>query len=371
MRIDADPRGLVRDGYEGVAAKFYDLGTAGEDYGAAFCAYVDGQCVLDLWAGSGVGPDALIPVFSSSKAGIGAVMALLLQRGLIELDELVATYWPEFAAADKKDVTVRMLLSHQAGLPAVDGGYTVAELLDHTALAVRLAAQMPLWRPGKAHGYHAVTIGVLADELVRRVTGRTLSDYFATEVRDPLELEFYLGRLGEAASRVIDVIPSSSTDRDSTGAPRIDVLPQDQSLEDLVNDPIVREVGPSAVGGVASARGLARLHAAFVGPVDGIELFTPEATAAMTQLQSIGPDLTLGFLETSWAVVFVKPDDRLAFGGYRAFGHDGYGGALGMADPACRVACGYVTPYVPDDGQADWRSLALTASLREVLSQSR
>lgn len=363
------PEVQLGDGYGAVAEEFYELVAATAGYSAAVCAYVDGECVLDLWAGEGMAGDSLTPVFSSSKAGIAAVMALLVQRGLIDLDAKVATYWPEFATAGKQDVTVRMLLSHQAGIPAVAGGYTVAELLEHTPLAVRLAAQMPFWRPGEAHGYHAVTIGVLADELVRRVTGRTLSEYFAAEVRDVLDLEFYLGLLGEAATRVVDVVPPVNANRREASALRLDAVPRDQSSGPVVNDPAVREAGPSALAGVASARGLARLYASFLNPLDGVELFKPATTEAMAQLQSIGPDMTLGFIQTSWALVFLKPDNRLTFGSYRAFGHDGYGGALGMADPAYGLAFGYVTPCMSESGQVDPRSLALTKSLRDLIGR--
>lgn len=369
MATETDPGARIAAGYESIAEQFYELAATPSGYSAAVSAYVDGECVLDVWAGDGISHDSLVPMFSSSKAGIGAVTALLVQRGLLDLDKPVSSYWPEFAAGGKQDVTVRILLSHQAGIPAVAGGYTVAELLQHTPLAERLAAQMPFWRPGKAHGYHAVTIGVLADELVRRVTGRTLSEYFAAEIRDTLGLEFYLGLLGDAASRVVDVVSSANPNRREPSALRLDAVPKDPSIEPLVNDPAVREAGPSALAGVASARGLARLYSAFLNPVDGVELFDPTTIESLAQLQSIGPDLTLGFLETSWAIAFLKPDDRLPFGSYRAFGHDGYGGALGMADPAYGLGFGYVTPCMSENGQVDQRALAITKRLRDLIGQ--
>ena len=129
--------------------------------------------------------DSLLPVYSSSKGATAAVVALLVQRGQLDLDATVSSYWPEFAQGGKGAVTVRQLLSHQAGLPGVDGGFTWEELLAHAPLAERLAAQRPFWQPGQAFLYHGLTIGTLADELVRRIDGRTVADALREDVTGP------------------------------------------------------------------------------------------------------------------------------------------------------------------------------------------
>ena len=123
----------------------------------------------------------------------GVAAALLLDRGLIDLDAPIAEYWPEFAAAGKERVTVRIALSHQAGLISVEQGATLDELLAHKPLANKLAAQRPYWPPGTAHGYHGTSVSVIIDELVRRTTGMTLAEFYTSEIRIPYEVDTYLG----------------------------------------------------------------------------------------------------------------------------------------------------------------------------------
>ncbi|MDN6178191.1 MAG: beta-lactamase family protein, partial [Micrococcaceae bacterium] len=144
-----------------------------------------------------VGPnsqlDSLTGVFSASKGAAGMVIALLVQDGLLDLEEPVTRYWPEFAARGKKAITVGQLLSHQAGLPGVDGGMAVEHYTESSQGAARLAAAPPVWKPGSTHQYHALTIGIFAEELVRRITGQTLQQVYETRIREPFGIDFHLG----------------------------------------------------------------------------------------------------------------------------------------------------------------------------------
>ena len=162
--------GTSAPGFEPVAAEFERLLATEGDARGQFCAYRAGRQIADLWGGDDVGPDDLQGVFSSTKGASAICVALLIQRGVLSLDAPVARYWPEFAAGGKEDVTVRVALSHQAGLPGVEPQLTIDEMLDHPTVAARLAAAVPHWRPGKAHGYHGLTIGTLMDELTRRLS---------------------------------------------------------------------------------------------------------------------------------------------------------------------------------------------------------
>src|SRR4051794_8187990 len=177
------------------------------DYSFQAVAYQNGQAVLDIWGGPHLSGDSVLVPYSVTKNTIGLSAALLIRRGQLELDRRVSEYWPEFAAKDKQDVTVRMLLSHQAGLPQADPPLTWAELLDHHAAAARLADSRPFWRPGSAFGYHAITIGNLASELVFRITGQTLHDFFESEIRAPYDLDFYLGLPADQESRRVPLLP--------------------------------------------------------------------------------------------------------------------------------------------------------------------
>ena len=155
------------------------------------------------------GPDALQFVFSSTKGATAACAHLLAQRGLLDFDEPVATYWPEFAQAGKGDLPVRYLLSHQAGLPVVDRTLTTSEFLAWDPIVAALAEQAPQWEPGTAHGYHAVSYGYLVGEVVRRISGRSLGTFFADEIAGPLGLEFYIGLPGELEARVSPIVGGS------------------------------------------------------------------------------------------------------------------------------------------------------------------
>lgn len=189
--------GTVADGFEAVREEFAAV-VAGEraDYEGQLCAYVHGRRVVDLWAGPpGTAGDSLYGVFSSTKGAAHLVVALLVQDGTLELDRKVTYYWPEFASEGKGALTLRELLAHRAGLVGTDTGFTLDELADDRAVAERLADQRPFWRPGTAFGYHALVIGALTGEIVRRATGRSLKDVHEERVRAPYGLDFFLGLL--------------------------------------------------------------------------------------------------------------------------------------------------------------------------------
>ena len=208
--------GSVEPGFEGVRDAFEANFERGLEVGAGLCVHVDGRKVVDLCGGTfdeagelPYGPDALQFVFSSTKGATAACAHLLAQRGLLDFDEPVATYWPEFAQAGKGDLPVRYLLSHQAGLPVVDRTLTTSEFLSWDPIVAALAEQAPLWDPGTAHGYHAVSYGYLVGEVVRRISGRSLGTFFADEIARPLGLEFYIGLPGELEARVSPIVAGS------------------------------------------------------------------------------------------------------------------------------------------------------------------
>jgi CubicO group peptidase (beta-lactamase class C family) len=186
--------GSTAPGFEPVAEEFGRLLAQERDARGQFCAYLRGQRVVDLWGGDGVEPDDLQGVFSSTKGVSATCIALLVQRGALDLDAPVSRYWPEFAGGGKGDVAVRVALSHQAGIPGVEPQLTLEEVIDHDTVAARLAAQVPHWRPGKAHGYHGLTIGTIMDELVRRITGIPIAEFFRKEIGDPRGIDFSSAR---------------------------------------------------------------------------------------------------------------------------------------------------------------------------------
>jgi CubicO group peptidase (beta-lactamase class C family) len=357
--------------FERLQTAFFDQAAAEPEAGAALCVYLHGECVVDLWTAGALAPDAILPVFSSTKGVAGIVIAYLVEQGMLDLDQAVASYWPEFTQAGKSAISVRTLLSHQAGLPGVTGGYDFDEVLEHRGLAARLAAQRPFWRPGAAHGYHPITIGTLADELVARITGRRLGSVLATDLATPLGADVFIGLPEEQRSRVTDLIdaepsppPATATGYRSVTAARSGY----QGAGEIVNDPRVRAAGQAAMGGVASARGLARLYSACISPVDGARLLSAPTVEDVGQLQTFGPDLVLGDT-TAYATMFQKPRPAAPFGSYAAFGHSGVGGSLAYADPLDGIAFGYIPVRMPIPGAADSRALQLVQVLHSCLNE--
>jgi CubicO group peptidase (beta-lactamase class C family) len=379
MTDDVRAEGSTAPGFEPVAAAFSAILAADADARGQFCAYSGGQRVVDLWGGGDVAPDDLQGVYSSTK-GISAVcLALLFQRGALDLDAPVSRYWPEFAGGGKGDVTVRLALSHQAGIPGVEPQLTVEEIMDHDAVAARLAAQVPHWRPGKAHGYHGLTIGTIMDELVRRIAGTSIADFFRKEIGDARGIDCYIRTPADVDSRVRPVLPPNPTaeQRARLGGPpmRPDSisgmafnLAVEQRIEQLPNIPGFRASGQAAAAGVASARGLARLYAMCGQEVDGFPpLLTAATIAQVGQIQTVGTDLVLRF-PTRYAIVFQKADGRLRYGSHQAFGHDGAGGSIGIADPWHGIAWAWIPRRITFPGGADARGLDLAAVLRDCLT---
>jgi CubicO group peptidase (beta-lactamase class C family) len=335
--------------------------------------YVDGWPVLELTSAPDGGGPTRHPVFSCTKGIAAAVVALLVQRGQLDLGAPAARYWPEFAAAGKAEISVRTLLSHQAGMIGVDGGFTTADVLEHHALAQRLARQRPYWEPGSRHGYHALTIGVLARELVLRIDGRGTKEFYEQEIRAGRDIDFTIGcppeerhlirpqRLSPAYDDFVRAIPApqpGALTPFAYGAEPLDLTrpPTEAALDgDFVS-----------AGGFADARGLARFYAALATGLEGKEPLLDASTVKQVgSVQTSGIDAVLSVL-SSFGVIFMVPNERVPLAGPGSFGHDGAAGALGVANPDLGLAFGWVTDTAVGQG-ADPAALDLVAAAERVL----
>ncbi|MFE2581030.1 serine hydrolase domain-containing protein [Streptomyces sp. NPDC059378] len=371
--------GTVADGFEAVRAEFAAL-VAGErpDYEGQLTAYVHGRLVVDLWAGADA--DSLYGVYSSTKGAAHLVVALLVQEGTLELDRKVTYYWPEFGSEGKGSLTLRDLLAHRAGLVGTDTGFSAAELADDRLIAERLADQRPFWRPGTAFGYHALVIGALTGEVVRRATGRTLQEVYEERIRAPYGLDFFLGlpaaheprfrtvqpMLPTAEQRaLLDALPQGPHTLASIAFNTHTAEPTDLAL--LPNRPEIRAKGPASVGGVASARGLAGLYAAAVSEIDGKAPLLKEDTAAeFGQFHSVGYDL-VARTHKSYGLGFQATADTWhPFLGAGAFGHSGAGGSQAFADPRSGLAYGYTRRRNAFPGGAAPENAALAAAVHRA-----
>jgi CubicO group peptidase (beta-lactamase class C family) len=361
-------RGQVEPGFEGVRDAFAHNFDVDREVGAAFCLHVGGRKVVDIQGGTfdrtGERPydqDTLQLVFSTTKGATAACANLLAQRGQLDLNAPVSTYWPEFAQAGKADLPVLLLLTHQAGLPALDATLTPEEVQAWDPVIAALAEQSPFWEPGTAHGYHALTYGWLVGEVVRRVSGRSLGTYFAEEIAQPLGLEFWIGLPETQEHRVSPitggVLPEGGsaeaegmpTDFASTLLAR--ALNAGGAFSDpgWMNRPAWHAAEVPAANGITNATSLSRLYAGLIGTVEGgpaESILTKAQVDQARQVRTFGADqvfLSLGFpMEQHIGQGFWISSPFAPFGGEGSFGHTGAGGSYGFADPENELAVGYV-----------------------------
>jgi CubicO group peptidase (beta-lactamase class C family) len=355
MPVANIPQGTVAVGFESVREEFAAVAAhEGGDYAAQLCAYAAGEPVVDLWVGPEMSGDSLTGVFSCTKGAAYLVTATLVQERAVDLDRAVSHYWPEFGAEGKSAITVRELLAHRAGLVGADQGFLLEEIADDRLIAQRLAAQRPYWRPGTAFGYHALVIGALIGEVVRRVTGRSIQDLFEQRIRAPYDLDFYLGLPESQEPRFLTTLPMKPSAEqqallDAAAAGRHSLTgiafnmnhPQAPELQTLPNHRVVRAKGPTSVGGVGSARGLAKMYASAIGTVDGkAPLLEPGTAEAFAQIQSVGYNVVTR-MHGAFAVGFQASGNFYPMLGEGAFGHGGADGSQAFADPRSGLAYGY------------------------------
>jgi len=339
-------------------------------YSAQLAVYRHGVKVLDLVGGPDSAADSLTGVFSCSKGVSALAFSLLVQDGLIDVDAAVAVYWPEFARHGKGAVTVRQLLSHQAGLVGVQGGFAMEDYNDLPAVAERLADMAPLWRPGSGtFGYHALTMGVFLEELCRRVTGERLQDVYNRRIRVPYAADMFLGLPESEEPRFRPVrytVSPAAGFLDPGSIAGMSGNVQAGQLLELPNIRSIRAAGSCSGAGVGSADGLARVYAGAITGIDGVPAYlTPETIGIMAQEQIWGLDRV--FCDTSaFAITFMKPNPRMDFGSAEAFGHDGANAALGFADPLYGIGFGYVPAWNEEGGTAG-RAMQLSAAVRRVV----
>jgi CubicO group peptidase (beta-lactamase class C family) len=370
----ADERfGPVADAF---AANFESPG----DVGAAVAAYVDGKLVVDVWAGLADGVtrrrwdrDTVVGVFSCSKGVMATLVNLLIQEGALAPDQPVARYWPEFSAAGKESITVRQLLSHQAGLAAVDGDFTLEEVLSWGPVVEALGAATPQWEPGTRHGYHMRSFGWLTGELVRRVTGQTPGVALEQRITAPLGLDLWLGMPDSEQHRCARLIPPDPTGVDLTAIfrpgslqARVFTGPSDLfHYDEMWNSPRIRAAVIPSSGMITDARSLARLYAACVSTVDSVRLLDDDTVAAAATPQAQGPDAIIA-VETAYGLGYMLGPTLPPTCPDGSFGHGGAGGSLGFADPKARLSFAYVMNRMRLDLD-DTRASDLTAALYRCL----
>ena len=376
--------------------------------GAAVCVYHQGECVADLWggtrdeAGNPWRADTMSVSFSTTKGVATTALHMVVDRGLLDYDEPVATYWPEFAQAGKHRITVADVLRHQAGLHNVRQLVDRAErMMDWGYMVDALASAAPAEGPANATGYHALTYGYLVGELIRRATGKTFPEFVESEIARPLSLDgLYVGapeqELHRAARLVGKPIPGSGPKKArhgsdgrtgrgrGKGGPRgpLGALARTEGAQRLRGALAPRGIAridfssPEALGasmpsanGLFTARSLARMYAALAGggTLDGVQLMSPETLLRAGRRQKVGRDRVLPF-PMGWRLGY---HNVMTTAGVprRAFGHYGYGGSGGWACPTRNLAFAMVLNGDVNSPWAGFRTLRISAAALRCASR--
>jgi CubicO group peptidase (beta-lactamase class C family) len=345
--------GYVARGLEGVRDAFEENLRSGLDIGATFAVARGDELLVDLWGGHMderrsqlLGRDALFNLYSTTKGLAATCIAILVDRGKLDYEAKVADYWPQFGVNGKSGITLGQLMSHQAGICGPVEPCTIEDYYAHDNLASKMAAQRPFFTPGSAWGYHALAIGILTDELVRRVDGRTLGAFFAAEVATAMSLDAYLGLPVEEDERQARMI------RPDDGTILTSSAPNPEAARAAFENPILdpewpndrrwRAAGLPAAGGSANARSLARLYGVLSasGEFAGKRLLSLNAIRAATKERIAGIDQATGVYDR-YAAGFRLNVNNIMGPSAHAFGHSGWGGSMACGDPERGIGVAY------------------------------
>ncbi len=395
-------RGSYAEGYGPVARTFASQLASGEELGAALAIYRDGQPVVDLWGGLADQEreqpwerNTRIVLFSVTKGFAAMAMALLVDRGALDPDAPVATYWPAFGQAGKERISVRTLLGHRAGLAYLDAKLTLEDCVDprrRPMVRAALERQRPAWAPGEKQGYHALTYGLYVSELFERVAGEPMAPFLRRELLEPLGSDAHLGAPPELdpLNATLYPVPTPERLRHMVGAALLHpdtvegratraLVARDSISRRAFSNPAMGKAGIRAYESIpvrranlawasatASADGIARAYLPFAndGTHDGRRYLKAETLAPLHRRQSWSDrDLVLQ-KPVGWSHGFLKEERHLFCPHPESFGHAGIGGTLGWADPVDRIAFGYSL------NRSDWRirsprAIALCRALYE------
>jgi CubicO group peptidase (beta-lactamase class C family) len=374
--------GDVEAGFGAVADAFATNFAAHGEIGAAVSVVSDGQTLVDLWGGwadaAGTRPwrsDTIVTCFSTTKGVTATCACLLIDRGLLDPDAPIASYWPEFAASGKSEIPVRWAMSHSAGLAAVAGDLTIEDVTGWDGVVSAIAAQPPEWEPGTKHGYHVRSYGWIVGELIRRISGRMPGDFFRDEIGDPNDLSFWIGLPPEQDHRVADLVPDPKAlnladllDADSLMR-RAALGPSElfaHGYDETWNQEHLRRAQMPSSNGVGDARSLARLYALVIGAGPERRLLSEATIATATEMQSSGVDYVLG-VELTFGLGYSLPPTLPPAVGPGSFGHGGAGGSMAFADPDASLGFGYVMNQLRFDLDGDPRALGLAEAVYSCL----
>lgn len=361
------PTGLVEGTYEPRFQRVVDAFVRNyhdhDEVGASLCVTHEGNTVIDVWGGgfdrdSGKpwDSDTVSIVMSCTKGAVALCAHVLASQGLLDIEAPVAEYWPEFATNGKEHATVRMMLDHSVGVPAIRGELAPDFMIHWDQVVERLAAEAPFWEPGTRNGYHLINFGWTVGEIVRRVSGKSLGAFFQEAICEPLGIEFWIGLPEEHEPRVSDMIPSPPPDNGGHISKFMQVVMSEPesatrvAMSNLLSQKTqgrawhAAEIGGG--GGITNARGLAGMYRPLALGGDGL-ISAEQLRKARTCSVATNLDATLQIATRFGLGFMLSMDNRDKYDkdsvviGEQAFGHVGMGGSIGFADPSLGLSMGY------------------------------
>ncbi len=370
--------------FEAVAELISTSIDTGGDIGASAAVTIEGDVVVDVWGGArdaaGTVPwerDTIVNVWSTTKTMTFLSGLLLVERGLLDLHEKVAAYWPEFAQNGKADIEVRQLFGHTSGVSAWEQPVDYGDVVDVAAATARLATQAPWWEPGSASGYHALNQGHLIGEVVRRIDGRTLGAFFADEIAGPLGADFHIGLDPSQFDRVAEMTPPPPVRVDlatiDPDGPAMKTFTGPMLDATVVSDSAWRTAEIGAANGHGNARSVAVIQAVVAngGRLGEVELLSSSTIDQIFEVQADGVDLVLGeyvrfgmgYALTSAAVPYL-PDGRVAYWG-------GWGGSVIVVDLDRRMTISYVMNRMDEGVLGDVRGESICRAVYNAVGADR
>jgi len=380
---------IIEPKYQAIADLFFAQQERYPLGGSSLAIFKDGAPVVNIWQGEAEAgkpwtQDTTSVVFSCAK-GLTSILAhRLIQEGKLDLDEKVSHYWPEFAQAGKQDIPVKWLLQHKAGLSTTRRDLSMDEISDGHTIEDVLAAQEPLWEPGTAHGYHAITFGTLIGKLIHNITGLTAGKYFAHLIAEPLGVDAWIGLPKDKFANLAPLI-SDGNRPEIIAEPNTDLYWQSramsfggalnhlvESYETGFNNPQLIAAELPAAGAVSNAYSLAKIYSAAVIETDGVRLLEDETLRAAVVPQSTGPlkfEPKNGTWFPAWGNGFMVDVPGLKdLLGPSSFGHDGLGGQNSFGDFEHRIGFAYTSNFLLSGADDQWRQQVLIRKLKEILS---
>ncbi len=369
--------GTTQDRFAGVTSVMAASLTSGADLGASFCATQGGETIVDIWGGHADPAksrdwerDTIVNVYSTTKTMAALTALLLADRGVFDLHEKVAKFWPEFASEGKADVTIAQLLSHSAGLSGWKEPLQREDLYDWSKCTDLLARQAPFWKPGTAPGYHALTQGYLVGEVIRRATGKTVGTVFREEIAGPLGADFHIGLPASEDHRVAELVP-----------PPVAVAAQASSelQSNMATNPGI-DVGETAkrawrgaeipaAGGTGNARSVAEIHAILAngGVAKGKRFLSEAGCRRALECQVEGTDLILG-IPVRFGMGFGLPGGMVPLPNPNSCYWGGYGGSIAIVDMDAQTTFSYVMNRMEGTTTGDARGFALVMTMWQAMA---